>query len=179
MRDNEIYQVIFPIIQSGLTARGITGVGVKQSYQPRKTGTPSAPTVFIHKLSANRYGFPGRRSVYNEARGDFDHTETIWRTPTFQVDALAVQDPSDLSALTASDLVESVADILQSSAALETLKASDIGIDRITDIRVPYFVNDEDQNEASPSFDFTLSYRVEFNTTVPAIDAYELNTRPI
>jgi hypothetical protein len=48
--------------------------------------------------------------------------------------------------------------IMQGSQFIEALKAQGFGIMRITDLRNPYFKDERDQFQASPSFDFTLSY---------------------
>ena len=179
MNDNAIITIIRNILLAGFAANSMANVRVRHSYQPTKTGVPTAPTVFIHKISANRYGHPGRASVYNMANRSFDYTESIWRTPVFQVDALSLQDPSDLTLPTASDLVELAADILQTEATRQTLLTSNIGIERIQNVRQSYFVDDRDNHEQSPSFDFTLSFRRTFVSTAPEVTERELNVNRV
>ena len=179
MNDNEVLMVVIGILITGLPAIGIRGVSVKQSYQPRKTGTETGPAVYLHKISAARYGFPGKKDVFNTETQDFDHIETIWRTPTWQVDALSIQDPTNLTQLTASDIVEATADVLQQSSTRTTLLNSNIGIERITDIREGYFADEYSRYEQRPSFDFTLTYRREFSSTVPDVTDHILNVNRI
>lgn len=169
MNDNDVIAIIIGILEAGFTSLSIPNVTVLQNYQPTQQGVIETPAIYLHKIDAPRYGFPGRQHVYNSVDEDFDTTETIWRTPTYQVNALAQQDPSDIASLTASDYVEAAAHILQTEATRQTLLQSNIGITRIRDIRIQYFVNDKDRHEQEPSFDFTLSYRREFISKTPAI----------
>ena len=169
MNDNDVLQVLLPVLSSGLVALGVNGVLIKQAYQPRQTGVEIPPTLYLHKIQAPRYGFPGRRDTYNAENQNFDHVESIWRTPVWQVDGLATQDPANLAQLTASDIVEAAADVLQQIVTRETLLRSNIGIERITNIRESYFTDDRERHEQRPSFDFTLTYRREFTTTVSPV----------
>lgn len=179
MNDNDVLAIVIGILNSGFAALPLPGIAVKQGYQPTQEGVPETPTAYIHKVSARRYGHPGRRSVYNADDDDFDTMESIWRVPTFQVSGLAQQDPRNIAAPTASDIVESAADIMQTSATRDTLLASNIGIIRIMDVRMLYFVNDKGRHEQEPSFDFVLSYRREFTLKTPAVTAFEANIQRV
>ena len=139
MNDNDVLRVVIRILIEGLPAIGINGIRVKQSYQPRQTGVLTGPVIYLHKISAPRYGFPGRKDVYNSETAMFDHTESIWRTPSWQVDGLSTQDPANINQLTASDIVEATADVLQQSSTRIELLREKIGIERITDIRGKVF----------------------------------------
>ena len=149
MNDNDVIKIIIRVIRAGLDSYGLTTVRIKQGYQPRTTGVEIAPTVYLHKISADRYGFPSRIDKHNDTNNNFDHTETIWKTPTYQVDGLALQNPADINQLTASDIVEATAEALQSEASILAFKASRISIDRITNIRENYFTEDPDQTHLS------------------------------
>ncbi len=173
MNDNDVIRIIIALLDAGYTALGLGDVLVKQAYQPTLQGTPSTRAVFLRKVMAPRYGHPGKSDVYNAGDEDFDTTESIWRTPTFQLSGLAVQDPSDTASLTASDITEKAADILQTRATRQTLLASGIGIERIKDIRLLYFRDDREQNEQVSLFDFIVSYRVDAQSKTPVVEAYE------
>jgi len=179
MNDNQVLRVLLPILSSGLVALGVSGILIKQSYQPRQTGVEISPTLYIHKIQAQRYGFPGRKDTYNSTNRNFDHQESIWRNPTWQVDGLSTQDPNNIQQLTASDIVEAAADVLQQSATREALLQQDIGILRITNIREMYFVDDRERHEQRPSFDFTLTYRRVFSSTVPPVLSQVCNVRRV
>ena len=179
MNDNQIIAILIQVIRTGLNLFGMNNVSIKQNHQPVQTGVEPGPVVYLHKINAPRYGFPGRKDVFNNTTNVFDHTETIWRTPTFQVDGLATQNPANITSLTASDIVEATADVLQSSATREALLVSGIGIERITNIRESYFSDERDRFEQSPSFDFTIDYRREFTSTVQEVSRHLLRCHRI
>lgn len=167
--DNTLIQLFLPIIKAGLIADGFTNVIVKQSNQPTQQGIPTAPMVFFTKIYNKRFGFLRREDVWNIAAQDFIHTESQYYETSFQVSALTLQNPSDITIPTASDLVNEVASIMQSSNTLDILNNAGVGILRISDITNPYFVDDRDNFEASPSFEFVLVYLNERVSTSPKI----------
>ncbi len=171
MNDNQVLAILIAILRNGFNLLAMPDIAIKQSYQPTKQGTPEGAAIFIHKIMAPRYGHPGRRSTYNAGNANFDTVDSIWRTPTFQISGLSPQNPADAASLTASDIVETAADILQTESTRETLLQSGIGIYRILSIRESYFVDDRDRHEQEPSFDVTLTYRREFQLTTPAVTA--------
>lgn len=175
MNDNDVIAVLRTVILAGLARVGQAKIKVKQSYQPRQTAIEDGPAIYLHKILATRYGFPILNDVFQESSQMFDHTESIWRTPTFQVTGLSVQDPADITQLTASDITEITADVLQSSATRRALLASNIGIQRITTIRDNYILNDQERNEQAASFDFIVSYRRSVTTQIPPVTRYQLN----
>lgn len=167
--DNTLIQVFLPIIQAGLIADGFTTTVVKQFNQPTQQGIPTAPMVFFSKIYNKRFGFLKRSDVWDIDASEFVHTESQYYETSFQVSALSLQNPSDLTIPTASDLVNDVASIMQSSVTLQTLENAGIGILRISDITNPYFVDDRDNFEASPSFDFVLVYLNQRTSVSPKI----------
>ena len=173
MNDNDVIMVLIALLNSGYTGLGIPDVIVKQAYQPTMQGVPTNRAVFLSKVLAPRYGYPGTTNTFNVLDDDFDTVESIWRSPTFQITGLATQDPSDITSLTASDIVEKAADILQTRSARQTLLTSGIGIQRIQNIREIYFIDDRDRHEQIPSFDFTVSYRVTFQFKTPVVNTFE------
>lgn len=175
MNDNDIIQIVRNFLMAQLPLRGVMNVEVKQNYQPTQQGLPETPLLSVHKISAPRYGFPGVKHVYNAMTNVYDTTESIWRTPTFQFSGLAQQNPADLTSLTASDIVEAAADVLQSRAAIDTFQQHNIGILRVQQIPIMYFVNDKDRHEQDPSFDLVLQYRRVFTSTTPEIDGFRPN----
>lgn len=159
MLDNELIILLIEIITAGLATYDLEDVVVKQSNQPTQQGANTGRTVYLSKLNDKRYGFLKREDVWNDLTESFDHTETQVYESVFQINAFAFQNPADTASLTASDLCNIVAAILQSDATLKTFFENDVGILRITDVRNPYFHNDADNFQASPSFDFTLTYK--------------------
>jgi hypothetical protein len=158
MTDNQIYAALISIISANLAAQSIS-VGIKQSYQPRQQGAPSAPTIFLHKLGDKAYGFPVRNDVY-VSPGVTAHTETQnWET-TFQVNALAIQNPSNLTQLTASDYLKATQLSLASESGIIALNLAGLSLLRITTIKQTDFKDEQSRWETDPSFDFTVCHTV-------------------
>jgi hypothetical protein len=173
MTDNQLIQLFLPIIQNGLIADGFVDVPVVQSNQPTQQGINSNPTVYFYKVGDKRYGFLGRKSEWiidEMLHTEFQHYET-----TFQIVALVRQDPNNTSLPTAADLVNEVAAIMQSDNARQLLNAANVGILRVTDVRNPYFTDDQDIFEASSSFDFTLVHAQIRESIDAIIDEYDFN----
>lgn len=173
MTDNQLIQLFLPIIQAGLIADGFTNVQAKQANQPTQQGANTGPTVYFFKLNNKRYGFLGRWSKWDTITSKMVHTESQYYECTFQVSSLVRQSPYTPNQYTASDLVNEVASIMQSDNTRTILNNSGVGILRVTDVLNPYFVDDKDQFEASPSFDFTLTYQQSRVTTDPVIQSYD------
>jgi hypothetical protein len=103
------------------------------------------------------------------------HTELQYFETIFQMSALVLQEPKYPALPTASDLVNEVASIMQSDNTRVILNASGVGILRVSEVLNPYFVDDRDNFEASPSFDFTLVYENTRLSTTPIINTFVPN----
>jgi hypothetical protein len=171
MKDNEIFRIILPIISTGLTALGYSNVTVQQGDQPTQQGVPSNPVVTVTKIGNHRYGFRSWKDSWNGISSSMDETSVQKDEVTFQVNGLVTQNPSDTTIPTASDLVNSVAQVLSSRNVVKQLVNADLAILRITDVRNPYFIDDRQRFEASPSFDFTLEN--EFSDEM-SIDSFNI-----
>jgi len=158
MNDNDIIQVFLPIINDGLIADNFNGVTVKQSNQPTMQGVNTNPTVYFFKVGNKRYGWLGRADLWDSLSSQMIHTESQYIESTWQMQALVLQNPLTPNQYTASDLINEVASIMQSDNTRDILNESGIGILRVTDVTNPYFVDDRDNFEASPSFNFVLVY---------------------
>ena len=173
MTDNQLIALFGGIITAGLTANGVSA-NLAQSYEPTKQGVSSSNTVYFFKINDKRHGWVNRANRWDALTSKMVFTETQVVESTFQINALARQNPAVLSK-TASDIVGIVASIMQSQSTITTLQAAGVGIYRITEIRNPYFMDDRDQYEASPSFDFTLVYNQSIITTAPIVQTIEYN----
>lgn len=171
MRDNDLIRLFLPIITNGLIAAGFNGVVTKQANQPTQQGIPTAPTVFFYKIGDKRYGFLRREDT--EGVPSMIHTEVQQYETTFQISTLVLQRPETPYAYTASDLANECAAIMQSDVARQTLLTQDVGILRVTDVRNPYFLDDRDQFEANPSFDFILTHKQTRVSTNPMVESYD------
>lgn len=179
MTDADLIQLFLPIIQAGLIADGFTGVTVKQSNQPTQQGANTAPTVYFYKVANKRYGFPRWSDDWDADTETMVHTEEQVFETTFSVNALVISNPATPLAYTASDLVNEVAAILQSYNTCAILQESFVGIERISDISNPYWVDDRDQFEASPSFNFVLTYSNSRITVAPVVESVDYDIQRV
>lgn len=169
MLDNELITLFRTIITDGLTGVPVDPVpDIVQAYQPTTQGTPLNSTVFFYKVSDHRYGSPKWLNTYDADSGVEIHQEIQAYETVFQFNALAIQNPNTVS-FTASDLVNLVSQILQSERSIRTLESNNVSLLRITDVRNPYFTDDFERYEASPSFDVTFTHTRTLTTTVPVI----------
>ena len=169
MTDNDLIRLFLPIINAGLIADGFLNVITQQANQPTQQGIPTAPTVYFYKTGNKRFGFLRRMDVWDPVHSVMTHTESQIFETSFQVNALVLQRPTQPYFYTASDLLNEVEAIMQSDNTRATLIAQNVGILRVQDVRNPYFVDDMDNFEASPSFDFTLTYTQTRISTDPVI----------
>lgn len=175
MLDNQIFINIIAALKAGLLAQSITDVVIKQNFQPVQQGANIGPTLYIHKLGDHRYGWLERTDVWDQDLATIVHTERQLYESMFQITALSIQNPALITQKTASDLANIAAGIMQSDVTRQTLTNQGLNIYRITDIRNPYFVDDKDRFEASPSFDFTLQHEQVIISTTPAVDEFTLD----
>lgn len=248
MRDNQLFILLFSVLQSGFTSLGMGSILLQQSYQPVQQGAPSDPCVFLYKIGDNRLGFPQRASTQSFGTASFTgsvtgntltvtavasgtiavnqavqggglpsnmvitglgtgtggagtytlnyapgniassslisvgaqvYTETQQYVTMFQASALATQDPSNIDSLTASDILNYAAAVLQSDAAITAFEAVGVGILDIQQVRNPYFSDDRQRYEASPSFDFSVTHKQIVTTVVPVVISEELQVIPV
>jgi hypothetical protein len=170
--DNDLIRLFLPVINAGLIADGFSGVTVMQSNQPTQQGITVAPLVYFFKVFNKRYGWLAHYDEWNGS--EMVHTEAQYFEVTWQVSALVLQNVQTPS-YTASDLVNEVACIMQSDKTRDILNANGIGILRIMDIVNPYFVDDRDNFEAAPSFDFVLTGQNFRTSTNPVVSEFNGN----
>lgn len=177
MTDNQIYAILLPIISAGLVARGVEvpAGNIIQGHQPTQQGRPLGTTVYLYGLPAVPLGHVKRDSVYDEAEQIMRDVETQTYLATYQANALAEQDPNNLSSPSSLDVLKAVRQVLQSSNTIALLKAEGLAILRVNELRNPAFVNDKGRDEYAPSFDFTLTYDEVYTAEAPVVDTFELN----
>lgn len=179
MLDNQLFALIIRSIVAGEAAAGIPGTPVKQAFQPTRQGVNTGPAAYLYKVADRRMGFARRTDEWSTACSSMVHTELQQYETTFQVSALATQDPKTPSQYTASDVVNLVASILQSSVTIATLEAQGVGVEHVAAVRNPYFSDDRDRNEACPSLDFVLTHKQIITTTTPVVDSTEFRIIPV
>lgn len=171
MNDNALFAVVRQLLLDAFTAQGVSlPGGVIQANQTKRHGVQDAATLYFFKVSSRRLGGVQVASV--PAVSGVDETSRQQYETVVQFEAWVPQTDSPTER-TAADYVELAADILATPSSVEKLAAQGVGILRITDIRNPYFVDDRDQNSASPSFDLTLTHKRAITTNGPGVDHIE------
>lgn len=178
MFDNQLIALVINTIIAQETIAGIPGTPIKSAFQPTLQGVNNQPTAYMYKIGDRRVGSPNRSDVWSVPCSSMIHTELQQYESTFQISALSTQNPA-APGLTASDLLNQIAYILQSSVTIATLEAQGVGIERVMDVRNPYFLDDRYQNEANPSLDFVLTHKQIVYSTTPIIETTELQIIPI
>lgn len=174
MLDKQLFTLVIGILNTKFVALDIDVI-VKQRYQPTQQGTPTQSTVFVHKISDHRYGYPQYKDVWDETAQTETQTKVQLYESMFQLSGLSIQNPKLDVQFTASDIINMAAAIMQSPETIATLKQNNVSIYRITDIRNPYFEDDRARFEADPSFDFTLQHEQVIISTSPVIEDFILN----
>lgn len=173
MLDNQLIQLFLPIIKAELIADGFTNVMVQQMQQPTQQPIPSGPAVYFQKIYDHRYGWGMTYAKWNTTNSQEENHEPQWHETTFQVSALVVPNVLTPNQYTAADLANEVASIMQSEATRVTLMAQNVGVLRVSEITNPYFQDDRDQFEATPSFDFILTHLQTRISTIPVVSSFE------
>lgn len=173
---NQLFIVIIRVLNQGMTARAIYDVSVKQSFQPKAQGANSQKTMYLFKLFDRLYGSPERKDEWiNEPTpGLMRHTERQKILSTFQLTATLTQSVL-ANGQTSSDLANIAASIMRSDFAMTELQKEGLSIFRVMDVRNPGGLNDRDQNEFYPSFDFTIEHEQVIISEVPAVFTTEFN----
>lgn len=168
-----------PLVKAGMTTYGHT-VTVRQSYQPTMQGAETGASLYFFKVADKRIGQPNRKSVWNAGLSKFIDTDLQRMEITFQINALVKQVATTTTTQpTASDYLNTAAMLMQSSNFVNALKEAGIAILNIGEIRNPYFKNEKDQFEASPSFDFTLVYNRVLVRDGLAVEVINLNVNRV
>lgn len=179
MFDNQLIILTRNIIISQEAIAGIPNTPIKQAFQPTQQGVNTVPSAYIYKVMDKRLGSPYRVDVWDEVNSVMHHTEEQWYETTFQISALSTQDPSDTSQMTASDLLNMIAYIMQSTTTIEAFQAENVGLLRVTDVRNPYFVDDRDRHEANPSFDYVLTHKQIVTNDTNVLQSTEFSILPV
>lgn len=175
MLDNPLITLIINTIIAGEASANIAGTPIKQAFQPTQQGVNTVPTAYLYKINDTPYGSPLRTDIWNPDINTMVHTETQTYETTFQISALATQNPANQQQYTASDIINLIRYILQSSVTIATLLANDVGIERVTAVRNTPFEDDRQRHEFEPSFDFIVTHKQTITTTSPIVVSTEIN----
>lgn len=179
MNDNDLIRLFRPIIVDQLASRNYVGVVVKQNNQPTQQGVNTGPTVYFSKIGDKRYGSPGKHDVWDSDLETMVHTEVEQYETSFQISTMVRSLPTTPNQYTASDLCNEVSAIMQSDYAISTLMESNVGLLRVMDIRNIWYLDDRDQFQESPSFDFVLTHLQTRVSTDPVVELINLNIKRV
>lgn len=153
---------------AGLARYGLETVRVVAGQQPTAQGRDSGTVLYFFEAADHRYGWQHRSHVWNPVEGRIDTEERQWHETTLQMSCLGANPD-------ACDVIEVAAMVCNSEKFVTAVRSGKVGVQRVTGIRTPYFRNDQDQNEPSPSFDLIVSWRRDLSETTPAIERAEFD----
>lgn len=185
MNDNALFTLILTVLNGQLADVGLAGTVIVKAYQDVREGVEASPlnaptkSAYLTKLFDKRDGFPREDYIWDDINEIEVRTQLQLYHSTFQLSALAVQTPGNTTQLTASDVANLIAALLQNANTMRLFQAQGVGILAITDIRNPYFLDDRDRYEASPSFDFTLVHNQVLTKSVPFSDTVTVTLLPV
>jgi hypothetical protein len=169
MRDNDLINLIATQIEASMASAGWNYV-VIQKDAPDKQGIPTNPGVFLEKIGDHRYGHPVVKQTYRSVTDDFEETETQTMETTFQISALVIQNPNDITIPTASDVANYACMYMQSRTVIANLFQQGVSVLRVLDVRNPYFVDDRERFEGNPNFDLIVTHNKTITITVAAVE---------
>lgn len=170
MTENEIFTAVRQVLLEGFTDLQVDG-DVKRNYQPTKQGANSKPTIYFSKASQRRYGHLQRADIRDD--DTMRHIEKQLYETIIRFTGQVLEAPN--TSYTSSDLLDDAAFVLQRDKTRLALRDKGIGIQRITDIRHVFNVDEQDKYQSTPSFDITITHSQIKETTSPIIYKWELN----
>ena len=172
MNDKQLRILIVTQLTAGLTRAGIT-LPVIAGNQPTTQGREDQG-IYFFPISDAASGWQSRTYSPNQLptipMEDTQHVETA-----FQVEALVMDDPASLASLTALDVLHTARMVIASLPFVQAMQDAGAGVQRPSNVRTPYFTNDRDQFEMSPSFDFTVSHKRAIIQSVNSIGSGEFD----
>lgn len=171
MKQNDLIALLIARINQVLSEQSSWGTfEVSQKFQPTQQGVPMSQGVFVQPLFDDEYGWHGHRDDYNESLGSFDTKEPQAMETTFQISSLVVQQPENISAPTAADVVKFLARALASRKTIEEFRKVNVSVLKVQTVRNDPFLDDRDRSEYHANFDIVLTHNDSYEYTTPKID---------
>lgn len=155
--------------------QGITAIGLPPNTLIASTGTGSGG-VGTYNISINTHIVEQDMTSGSPA---MIHKEVSQYETTFQLSALATQNPANVNQQTAADLLNYAAYSLQSQPSIATFEAQGVGVLAVKDVRNTPFRDDRDQFEYGPSFDFVMTHKQTIISTTPILQSEEFQILPV
>ncbi len=166
MLDNELTFEIIDKLEKELVNLGLDYIDISTTYQPTKQSVNKKATIFIYKMSAPQRGSSRKQKGENKV-------QTMLNRAVFQFSVLAPQNSSDLTILTASDILNYTLSIFQNGEVVKQFHEKKITIEKTTSIKDNMITNSEGMNENAPMFDLTVQYQHEIASKVPLVDGFK------
>lgn len=164
--DSDLFTDVVSILNNALMALGESGWTVKRGGQPIITVDKiTTPLVIVDMISAPRYGWQHRQYVVKD--NQMTTKELFYQDFNFQVTAFK---SLKMSGTTASGVIIKLSSWLNSEVGCEFIRSLGYGIERITEIRTGFFVNDTNVFEKNPNFDFRLNCLQEIEFDQKSVD---------
>lgn len=180
MNDAELFTLIKAYLESRMGDRFPLPVAdVSQSYQPMPQSRPTAPSLLMSILPAKRYGQRQTSQQWDAGTGRMVRTESQQMESPVQISAWVPFDPATDMGMTAGDLADTAAMVLNSQTFIEHVKAAGAGVLKISDVRKPYFLNDQANYELAPSFDVTITHRRVFVDVAPIVTTIDVDIQRV
>lgn len=181
MLENELYAFLKSTIeglepQAGIpNVLGVAGVPLIQNWQPTQQGTPSGPFAAFKITHHHAYGSMLRQNYYDEDHSQMLHSEMQQWETTFTMYAMSPIDPNSTTELTPGDIAMKLKYIVNCDSFVTAAQAQGLGVERVTDIRPPYFSNSQDRFVSAPNFDFVITHKQIVTNSVPVLQSEELD----
>jgi len=177
MNEIQLFTLIRSVLLQGFAATGRDDVRVKRNYASTKSAAPAQPAIIMHRIGSSRVGWQSRnfRLTETEARDTNVQNHAI----SFQFNALVPTELEDSESLTANDLLDTAAMILQSRLMLDACKEAGIGIQHIGEIRSNYVQDENDNWEPEPSFDIIVVVKKELIISVGVVTSTGVKIYPV
>ena len=162
MNDNQLITAVITTIEDQLTLVGESSFEVARNFQPSNqfsggdADSDIKTQVFLHAITSPVIGRSRKYNATQDKRADLQHKSKL-----IQVSVLHSFDYKDEDSKTPEDMCGLIRDLLDSPDAIKSLRARGVFLQEVGEPRPMFFVNDKDQNESSPNFDLTVTYRSE------------------
>lgn len=153
--ENQQWQDIITIIKYILTKKQISWQ-VKQLQQPENIGFTTG-CVYVSRIDTNRLGWQEHKDKF--VNGNMIHTEAYFEQIQYQISAFKKRNPSDITEITSSDVLNAIITFFMSSAGVQYIRSLGYESFRVSQLRQPTIVTDSENYEKNPSFDITLVLR--------------------
>jgi hypothetical protein len=185
--DNTLFDLVANTLDAASALAGWNYLTVARD-QPSPQGAVTAGTIYLERQFDDRYGWAASNDVYNppnpdtppNPQGTYTKNELQWIEAHFQVSAMVIQNPSDLTVPTALDVVRYLAQYMNHRTIVKSLiRSSGVGILRVSTVRNPWDKDDRDIFEATPSFDLIVPYQSNIAFTIPATNIVQGTNTPV